>query len=275
MSTADHPETDGQPERVIQTLEQYVHAFCNFEQDNWSTTLPIPENAYTTFVTLALAISPFYANYEYHPRTNCQTEADARNGWSQNYVNWISSIDEPCKVNLQKTRDRMGRYWNRGKKKLPKYKVRDLVMLKGRNLKTRSLSKKLDNKLHGLYQMEKVITPTAIWVTLPRSWGIDHVFHLNLLKPYRMSRWQEAVDYAQVSRDYDNFIAEDSMIEEIMGSSYDKREKQVMYLVHWLDYSDHEDCTEKTLEHMTMGLETLCEFHKSNLGGPRDPRLWD
>jgi hypothetical protein len=34
MSTASYPETDRQTERVKQTLEQYLHAFCNFEQDN-------------------------------------------------------------------------------------------------------------------------------------------------------------------------------------------------------------------------------------------------
>jgi hypothetical protein len=162
MSTAYHPETDRQTERVNQTLEQYLRAFCNFEQDNWSEMLPMAEYAYNNSVTSATAMSPFYANYGYHPRTNWQTEAEARNGWSQNYVNWISSVHELCKENLQKTRDRMGRYWNWGKKEPPKYEVGDLVMLKGTNLKTRRPSKKLDNKLHGPFQVEKVITPTAI-----------------------------------------------------------------------------------------------------------------
>jgi hypothetical protein len=69
--------------------------------------LPMAEYAYNNSVTSATAMSPFYANYGYHPRTNWQTEAEARNGWSQNYVNWISSIHELCKENLQKTCDRM------------------------------------------------------------------------------------------------------------------------------------------------------------------------
>jgi hypothetical protein len=72
------------------------------------------------------------------------------------------------------------------------------------------------------------------------------------------------VDPAQVLRDYDNFIAEDCTIEEIMGSSYDKREKQVMYLVQWLDYPDREDWIEEPFEHMMTALEMLREFHKSN-----------
>ena len=275
MSTAYHPETDGQTERVNQTLEQYLRAFCNFEQDNWSEMLPMAEYAYNNSVTSATAMSPFYANYGYHPRTNWQTEAEARNGWSQNYVNWISSVHELCKENLQKTRDRMGRYWNRGKKEPPKYEVGDLVMLKGTNLKTRRPSKKLDNKLHGPFQVEKVITSTAIRVTLPRSWGIHNVFHVGLLEPYRTSTRRGAVDPAQVLRNYDNFIAEDYTIEEIMGSSYDKREKWVMYLVQWLDYPDREDWTEEPFEHMTTALETLREFHRTNPEAPRDPRLRD
>jgi hypothetical protein len=70
---------------------------------------------------------------------------------------------------LQKTCDRIGRYWNWGKKEASKYEVGDLVMLKGINLKTRRPSKKLDNKLHRLFEVEIVITQTAIRVTLPRS----------------------------------------------------------------------------------------------------------
>jgi hypothetical protein len=104
-------------------------------------------------------------------------------------MNWISSVHELCKENLQKTRDRMGRYWNWGKKEPPKYEVGDLVMLKETNLNTRRPSKKLDKKLHGPIQVKKVITPMAIRMTLPRLWGIHNVFHFNSLKPYQMSTW--------------------------------------------------------------------------------------
>jgi hypothetical protein len=62
-------------------------------------------------------------------------------------VNWIFSIHELCKENFQKRRDRIGRYQTRGKKNPLLYEVGDLVMLKRINLKTRRLSKKLDNML--------------------------------------------------------------------------------------------------------------------------------
>jgi hypothetical protein len=104
-------------------------------------------------------------------------------------VNWIFSVHEVCKEKLQKTHDRMDRYWNRGKKKPPKYDIGDLVMLKGTNLKTRRPSKRLDNKLYGPFQVEKGITARIIWVTLPRSWGIHNGFYIKLLEPYESSTW--------------------------------------------------------------------------------------
>jgi hypothetical protein len=69
-------------------------------------------------------------------------------------------------------------------KEPPKYEVGDLVMLNGINLKTRTPSKKLNNKLHRGFQVEKVITPKAIWVTLPRTWEIHNIVHVNVLEPY-------------------------------------------------------------------------------------------
>jgi hypothetical protein len=66
-------------------------------------------------------------------------------------------------------------------------------MLKGTTLKTSRPSKQLDNKLHGRFQVEKMITPTPIRMTLPRLLGIHNVFHINLLESYLTSTRQEAV----------------------------------------------------------------------------------
>jgi hypothetical protein len=64
--------------------------------------LPMAEYAYNNSVTSADAISPFYVNYRSHPRTNWQTEVEARKTWLQNYVNWISVVSCTLKVELAK-----------------------------------------------------------------------------------------------------------------------------------------------------------------------------
>ena len=43
MSTAYHPQTDGQSERVNQQLEQTLRAFINYKQDNWVSLLSFIE----------------------------------------------------------------------------------------------------------------------------------------------------------------------------------------------------------------------------------------
>ena len=50
LSIAFHPQTDGQPERQNQTMEQYLRAFSNFEHDNWVELLPLAEFAYNNSV---------------------------------------------------------------------------------------------------------------------------------------------------------------------------------------------------------------------------------
>ncbi|MBW0571849.1 hypothetical protein O181_111564 [Austropuccinia psidii MF-1] len=46
LSTAFHPETDGQTERVNQILEQYLQMYVSYHQDYWHTWLPLAEFAY-------------------------------------------------------------------------------------------------------------------------------------------------------------------------------------------------------------------------------------
>ena len=69
LLTAFHPETDGQTERVNQSLEQYLRMFSNYEQNNWSELLPMAEFSYNNSITTATSLSPFYVNYEYHSET--------------------------------------------------------------------------------------------------------------------------------------------------------------------------------------------------------------
>jgi hypothetical protein len=183
MSTAFHPQTDGQTERVNQTIEQYLRIFCNHEQDNWSEMLPMCEYAYNNSVTSATGLSPFYANYGYHLRTNWPVEAEVKNPASKNYVHWAASVHKWCHQALEETRESIGKYYDKKSKAAPKYKVGDLVMLNSKNIRTRRPSKKLDFKNHGPFKVAKVISPTAVRLDLPESWKIHPTFHGALLEP--------------------------------------------------------------------------------------------
>ena len=52
-----HPEGDGQTERTNQTLKQYLHVYCNYQQDNWSELLPLTEFAYNNAPSATTGVS--------------------------------------------------------------------------------------------------------------------------------------------------------------------------------------------------------------------------
>src|SRR5690606_21533840 len=111
MSTAFHPQSDGQTERVNQTLEAYLRAFANYEQSNWSSLLHVAEFAYNNSESSATKMTPFYANFGFHPRSSWPTDKGSRNPYSQQLVHWMSAVTEKCREHLGLARDKMGKYY--------------------------------------------------------------------------------------------------------------------------------------------------------------------
>ncbi|GJZ63714.1 putative reverse transcriptase domain-containing protein [Tanacetum coccineum] len=69
LSTAYHPETDGQSERTIQTLEDMLRA-CAIDFDgNWDTHLPLVEFSYNNSYHTSVKCAPFEALYGRKCRT--------------------------------------------------------------------------------------------------------------------------------------------------------------------------------------------------------------
>jgi hypothetical protein len=273
MSSAFQAETDGQTERVNQTVELFIRTFGNYEQNDWEELLPLAEYAYNNSVTTATGLSPFYANYGFHPRTNWPVDNPVRNPASKTYAHWMTSVHETCVKSLERTQERMSKYYDEHKQPPPNIKVGDMVMLHGRNLKTRRPSKKFDDKMFGPFRVERVISPMAIRLKLPRSWKIHPTFHVKLLEPFRTSRLRTPPDTTQILNDLDNVLTEDYVPEKIMGSSFNRGQNRVRYLVQWEGYPDEADWTEEPLEHLENTLFLVEEYHKENPDAVRDPRI--
>ena len=67
MSTAYHPQTDGETERVNQEVEVYLWIFCSNNQENWKhlLTAEFTHNQRTHSVQKT---SPFYLMMGYEPK---------------------------------------------------------------------------------------------------------------------------------------------------------------------------------------------------------------
>ena len=63
MSTAFHPQTDGQSERVIQVLEDMLRACALDLQGSWDRHLPLVEFAYNNNFQSSIGMAPYEALY--------------------------------------------------------------------------------------------------------------------------------------------------------------------------------------------------------------------
>jgi len=68
LSSSYHPQSDGQTERLNQTMETYLRCFVNACPSKWSSWLPLAEFWYNSTPHSALGCSPFEALYGYRPR---------------------------------------------------------------------------------------------------------------------------------------------------------------------------------------------------------------
>ncbi len=76
LSTAFHSQTDGQTERQNSTIEAYLQAFINFEQDNWARLLPMVEFVYNNTKNTSTGHTPYKHNCGYHPQIFYEKEVN-------------------------------------------------------------------------------------------------------------------------------------------------------------------------------------------------------
>ena len=75
-STAYHPQTDGQTERVNQEVKEFLTMFVNDRQDDWSEWLAVAQFCHNDREHSATKYSPFFLNYGYHPRKGIEPKRE-------------------------------------------------------------------------------------------------------------------------------------------------------------------------------------------------------
>jgi hypothetical protein len=189
----------------------------------------------------------------------------------------MHTVYDEARMRLETVQERMRRYADPDRKEAPAYHVSDQVMLSGRNIQTRRPSRKMDHKNHGPFQIEKIVSPLAVRLTLPRKWKIHNIFHVSLLEPLRVSEHRPPPDPSKVLREADDIEqSEEYDVDEVTSSAErgHGNNRRIPYLVKWLDFSDRRDWTEEPFDNFSLGgLDKLRQFHQRNPDAPRDYRL--
>ena len=100
-STAYHPETDGQTERINVWVEQYLHIYIYHWQLDWVEWLSIVEFAHNQIFSSATTFSPFLLNYGQQPQSGFVQKGKERNLAANEFVEEMKSTQQIAKSILK------------------------------------------------------------------------------------------------------------------------------------------------------------------------------
>ncbi|GJY82420.1 putative reverse transcriptase domain-containing protein [Tanacetum coccineum] len=186
MSTAYHPETDGQSERTIQTLEDMLRACVMDFGGSWDTHLPLVEFSYNNSYHTSVKCAPFEALYGRKCRSPViWTEVGESQLIGPEIVQETTEKIIQIKERLKTARSRQKSYADKRRKPL-EFKVGDRVLLKvspWKGVVRFGKKGKLAPRYVGPFEIVECVEPVAYRLKLPHELSCVHdTFHVSNLK---------------------------------------------------------------------------------------------
>ncbi|GJR35802.1 putative reverse transcriptase domain-containing protein [Tanacetum coccineum] len=186
MSTAYHPQTDGQSERTIQTLEDMLRACVMDFGGSWDTHLPLIEFSYNNSYHTSIKCAPFEALYGQKCRSPViWTEVGESQLIGPEIVQETTEKIFQIKERLKTARSRQKSYADKRRKPL-EFEVGDRVLLKvspWKGVVRFGKKGKLAPRYVGPFEIIERVGPVAYQLKLPQELSCVHnTFHVSNLK---------------------------------------------------------------------------------------------
>ena len=249
MSTAYHPQSDGQAEKANATLETFLKAYIAQlkSPEQWSRLLPLAEFTYNAAKHKAIGMSPFEADIGYVPRLPLDLLAPGpRTPASKSgteYVENLAKIVRMLRERMEETQLAMVSEANEHRQPHP-FRVGDSVFLDTRLLPVGYAnvnaaandarnSRKFQHPYAGPFTLLKKAGENAFVLDIPAHWRLHPVFNVARLKLSKVDNSREHPPPPPLR----STATAEYEVEAILGHS-GSTVRDLKYLVKWVGYPD-------------------------------------
>ena len=207
LSTAFHPQTDGQTERQTSTIEAYLRAFINFEQNDWARLLPMTKFAYNNTKNASIDHMLFELNCGYHPQMSYKEDINpcSQSKLADELSAELRELMIVYRKNLYHAQELQKQAHDKGLKPRS-YAPGRKVWLNSKYIKTKR-NWKLEVKFFEPFRVLYPVGKQAYKLELSKKWRIHNVFYVSLLKQgntrkERMDNKNVELDAGDKNREY-------------------------------------------------------------------------
>ena len=167
MSTAYHPQTDGQTERANRTLEEMLRSYVSWRQTDWDQHLSLLEMAINNSRQASTGFSPFYLNSGQEVRLPLdgaiESARNCRNPEAAERIEQLKKDREKAKQAIEKAQGRQRHYADQHRREVT-FVVGDRVLLSTEHLKMVGdrRTPKFANKYIGPFVIKRVVGTNAV-----------------------------------------------------------------------------------------------------------------